>query len=211
MRQRLAVFVFVCLTTAAVCDQITMKNGDRITGTIATVDGTSLVIKTDYAGDLTVKWDQVMSVLSDAPVYVTTHDGQRLLGKLTTEAGGFAVETSDAGNVTIAREKVEAIRSVEAEAAIGAWSGFADAALSLSRGNSETTNFVLGASATRATAKDKFNIYASSLWARNQVLGVDQTTASAVSVTTTTCQNAHRYSASPTSITIAFNNSTFGM
>lgn len=180
MRLRLRLSLFICLAIIARADQITLKNGDRITGIIGTVDGSSLIIKTDYAGDLTVKWDQVASVTSDTPVYVTTRDGQRLLGTLTTEADGFAVKTRDSGSVAVSRAQVAAIRSQDAENAIGAWSGFADAALSLSRGNSETTNFVLGASATRATEKDKFNIYASSLWARNQVAGLAQTTASAI-------------------------------
>ena len=37
-------------------DQVTLKNGDRLTGTIIKSDGKSLVIKTEFAGEVTVDW-----------------------------------------------------------------------------------------------------------------------------------------------------------
>jgi len=36
-------------------DQVTLKNGDRLTGAIVKADGKTLLLKTDYAGDLTLK------------------------------------------------------------------------------------------------------------------------------------------------------------
>ena len=65
-----ACFVFVwlcCVSTFVLADQITLKNGDRLTGTITTADSTSLNLKTDYAGELTIKWDAIQSISSDQP------------------------------------------------------------------------------------------------------------------------------------------------
>jgi hypothetical protein len=37
-------------------DQIVLKNGDRLTGTIEKSDDKALVIKTAFAGEVTVQW-----------------------------------------------------------------------------------------------------------------------------------------------------------
>src|SRR6185312_11437003 len=40
-------------------EQISLKNGDRLTGTIVSMDGKKLVLKTTYAGDVSINWDSV--------------------------------------------------------------------------------------------------------------------------------------------------------
>lgn len=37
-------------------DQVEMKNGDRISGVIVTVEKGLLIINTSYAGQITIKW-----------------------------------------------------------------------------------------------------------------------------------------------------------
>ena len=46
-------------------DQVVMKNGDRVTGSIIKKDGNNLTIKTTQFGVVTASWDQVESVLAD--------------------------------------------------------------------------------------------------------------------------------------------------
>ena len=38
------------LSTAVLADQVTLKNGDRLTGTVVKSDGKTLVLHTDAAG-----------------------------------------------------------------------------------------------------------------------------------------------------------------
>lgn len=45
--------VFLLATTSAFADQITLKNGDRITGTVVKKDGANLIIKSDLFGLIT--------------------------------------------------------------------------------------------------------------------------------------------------------------
>ena len=52
-------------------DTILFQNGDRLTGTITKSDGKQLVIKTDYAGDVTVKFDAIESLSSTGDLNVT--------------------------------------------------------------------------------------------------------------------------------------------
>ena len=54
-----------------------MKNGDRLTGKITLFDGGKLLLKTDYGGDITLKWDKISTFESE----------QNLLVKQDAETG----------------------------------------------------------------------------------------------------------------------------
>jgi len=43
-------------------DQVVLNNGDRLTGTIVKSDGKDLVLKTDYAGEITIHWDALQGL-----------------------------------------------------------------------------------------------------------------------------------------------------
>ena len=49
---------------AANAEQVTLKNGDKITGTVVKSDGKTLVFKTDYAGDLSISWAAIQDLSS---------------------------------------------------------------------------------------------------------------------------------------------------
>ena len=53
-RIRLGALLVVVFARPVFADQITLKNGDRITGTIVSSDAKTLVIKTDYADDFRI-------------------------------------------------------------------------------------------------------------------------------------------------------------
>ena len=64
--------IFVCLCPAFLfADQIGLKNGDRLTGTIEKSDDKTLVIKTEFAGEVTVKWPAVQEITSTQSLHVT--------------------------------------------------------------------------------------------------------------------------------------------
>jgi hypothetical protein len=54
-------FVFYSTVFA---DQVVLKNGDRLTGTITKSDEKTLLIKTEFAGDVTVQWPAVQGITS---------------------------------------------------------------------------------------------------------------------------------------------------
>ena len=60
-----------CLSvSAAWADQIVMKNGDRVTGSVVKKDGNNLTVKTDQFGAVTLAWDQMVSIKTDKPVNI---------------------------------------------------------------------------------------------------------------------------------------------
>lgn len=69
----LSLFAF-CSTLFA--DQVVLKNGDHLTGTIEKSDDKTLLIKTEFAGEVTVKWPAVQEVTSTQPLHVALSGGK---------------------------------------------------------------------------------------------------------------------------------------
>lgn len=49
---------------------MTLKNGDRLTGTIVKSDAKTMLIKTELAGEVSVPWDAVTSIVSTQPLHL---------------------------------------------------------------------------------------------------------------------------------------------
>jgi len=192
-RIRLAVLLVVVLAPAVFADQITLKNGDRMTGTIITSDAKTLVLKTEYADVVTIKWDFVQQIESSQPLYVGTKGGQVIVGPVTTSDNKLAVTTKESGSVAVAKADVTSLRNADeekkAEAALGRlqhprladlWAGSLDTGLGLVRGNSESSNFTFGLNAVRASTRDKISLYTNSAFSRSTANGVTATTAQSI-------------------------------
>src|SRR6516164_1762408 len=68
-----AVFAFVVVVvTSSYAEQVMLKNGDRLTGTVISMDGKKLIIKTTYAGDVSIDWNEVNRFSSDNQRLVVT-------------------------------------------------------------------------------------------------------------------------------------------
>ena len=89
--------LLACLSLSSVfADQVILKNGDRITGSIVKKDGKNLTVKTAQFGVVTTAWDQVESISTDKPVNVVLQDGRTVQGTLGTAGGKVEVATPTA-------------------------------------------------------------------------------------------------------------------
>ena len=77
-------------------DQVTLANGDRITGSVLRSDSKTLVMKTDTAGEVTLKWDSVAGISAPGPLYIGLAEGQMIAGSVETVNGTFNVTTKTA-------------------------------------------------------------------------------------------------------------------
>jgi putative salt-induced outer membrane protein YdiY len=180
------------LAPSAMADQIILKNGDRLTGTIVKSDGKTLTIKSEFAGTVSVPLDAVTQITSEQPLYLTLKDNQTLVGTVASAEGKLAVRTSDAGTITVPEDSIQTMRSKDEQVAYQTqldrlrnpslrdlWSGTADTGLSMSRGNTETATFNFGVNAARTTTRDKISVYMTTLYARNNTTGTSLVTANA--------------------------------
>jgi putative salt-induced outer membrane protein len=173
------------MAAIAHADQVTLSNGDRITGQIIKSDMEVLFLRTEFAGEIKIQWSAVSAITSSAPLYVHLNSGDTLAGPVTTDGGNFRVATANTGNVTATKDKVKAITSKEEEAAyekaidrlrnpslLDLWRGFVDTGLSLARGNASTTTFNLAMNAARVTPRDKITTYFTSIYSKNTTRGL---------------------------------------
>lgn len=68
-------FALCAVCGSAVADEVLLKNGDRISGTVLSKSGDTLKVKTGYAGELKIKWAEVKAVRTDVPVDLIFTDG----------------------------------------------------------------------------------------------------------------------------------------
>jgi len=193
MRRPWVVAAILCLCAMRVrADQVTLKNGDRLTGAIVKTDdkAETLLIKTEFAGNVTVKWEAVTSIVSTQALHLTLKDGQTIVGTVETADGTFDVTTKTTGEVKAAKENVAVVRNDAEQTAHDTevyrlqhpkltdfWSGLVDTGLSVTSGNSATINYTLAAKAARVTTRDKISVYTTAVYGKNNAVDPSQTTA----------------------------------
>jgi putative salt-induced outer membrane protein len=187
---RFAPLVCLAFSSVLLADQVVLKNGDRFTGEVIKSDAKTMTFKSEFAGVVTIQWDSIVSVTTEKPVALTLSDGQVFRGTLSTVDGNFRVVTSQTGELKAAKSFVTSIRSQAEQTAyetqverlrnpglLDLWSGYIDTGLALSRGNSRTTTFNVGANANRTTTRDKIGVHFTSLQSTNSTTGVSETVA----------------------------------
>ena len=185
--------VLALMVPALQADQVSMKNGDRLTGSILKFDGKNLSLKADLAGVVAIPWDAVVAITADAPLHVGLQDGQVVVGTISTRDGRLVIQTRDAGAVTASRESVKFIRSQQEQTAfeteveryrnprlVDLWTGHVDLGFSRTQGNADTETVTVGANASRATTRDKLGVAFTSLYSASDATGRRVVTANAI-------------------------------
>jgi putative salt-induced outer membrane protein len=183
----LSAFLFM-LACPIFADQVTLKNGDRLTGTIVKFDQDKLLLKSEFAGDVSLQWAAVTAIVSAEPLHVALKNGQTVVGVISTKDEKFEVAATS-GPVETSKPEIVAVRNnAEQEVYmrslhprfVDLWSGLFDAGLSLTSGNSESTSFTLSGKAARLTSRTKLSLYATEIYSRSTLADVSSTTASAI-------------------------------
>ena len=72
----LAIVVSVIFLNIARADEVVMKDGSRLVGTVVSMKSNNLVFETSFAGNITIKWDQVARLSTEKPVEASFGDRQ---------------------------------------------------------------------------------------------------------------------------------------
>ena len=189
MRRSLILAGLVCFFMGtAQADQVTLKNGDRLSGAVVKSDGKTLVMETEFVGEVTLPWDAVTSLVSSQALHVEVKGGRTVAGKVDTQDGKLEV-SAPSGPVIEPRDSVVAIRNDAEQKSYEKsqhphltdfWSGLVDAGLNETRGNSALLAFSLAAKAARVTSRDKITMYATSIYATDNTTPPGRTTAHTV-------------------------------
>ena len=180
-----SILLFIPLLFA---DQITMKDGDRITGDIVRKDGDSVVVKSKNFGTVTLKWADIAAVKSDQPITVTLAGGRVVKAKIETQGDRIQVAAPDVPQAVDPKDVVTLRNDAEEKAyqkylhprLLDLWTVTGSLNLAGTKGNAETStlttpiNFVRASNTTRTTA------YFNSISSSAKINGVESSTAKAV-------------------------------
>jgi putative salt-induced outer membrane protein YdiY len=205
----LALLPIFC-SSFVLADQVVLTNGDRLTGTITKSDSKTLLLKTDFAGDITIQWSAVQNVQSSQPLHVATA-AKTVVGTVTTSDSTLQVQTSS-GSESIPKDQVTALRNDQEQAVFekglhpSLWQGWAIGAnvgFALTGGNSETKSLALAYTGDRKTSHDEITMYENTVYATNDAPHAIP------GVTANTNQGGARYSRNLTSRLFGYGSADF--
>jgi putative salt-induced outer membrane protein YdiY len=172
---RVVVLPTLLLGLPAAADQVTLTNGDRLTGSIVELSSERLRIKNEFVGEVSIPRSAIASLTAEEPVHVTLADKQVVVGTVTTQDGSVEIRT-EPEPIIVPRDDIEAVRSSDSQAAhekslhpgfFDSWEFGANVGFS-SRGRSGTTTTNIAVDAGRRTAKDEFTFHYQSLFETEQ-------------------------------------------
>ena len=105
---RVCVAVLATAALRLAADTIETKNGSRLVGKITKIDAGDVVIATDYAGTVTVKQSEVVSLTTDGPVAMRLESGTRVDGRVTSGPSGSIQIAGAEGAISTTIDKVAA-------------------------------------------------------------------------------------------------------
>jgi putative salt-induced outer membrane protein YdiY len=146
------------LTATALADEVFLKNGNHLSGTIVSMGEGQLVLETDFAGRLTIDWGSVERLSTGAPLTLVLADGRTIRGIPGGETPGrlmlAASPLSDPVPVELAL--VAAINPPEEPAV--KFNGRINVGFFKASGNTDRENGHVDAELTARTAKHRITL-----------------------------------------------------
>jgi putative salt-induced outer membrane protein YdiY len=186
MTLRLALIGCVCALVLR-GDEVTLRNGDRISGKVVQKDQKLLEFKSSVFGLIKIPWKEVAGLRTDTPVHVVLQDGEDVFGRLEATKDEVRIigddrqeESSFAELLAIrdAKEQREYERLLR-PAWTQLWAGTGTVGMAGTQGNAEALTFTAGLKASRITRTDKTSIYFNAIRATAEVDGIAADTAEA--------------------------------
>jgi putative salt-induced outer membrane protein YdiY len=176
------------LARLLLADQVTLTNGDRVTGAVVRKDGTTLTVKSEIFGTVTIPWAKVQSIRTDKPVTVVVDGGKSLQGKVEPAGDQLQISSQESPqpiplNAVVALRDADEQRTYERllrPAWTQLWAGTATFGFAGTQGNARTRTLTIGANAARITRRDKTTVYFNAIRAAAVIDGLAATTAQAV-------------------------------
>ena len=146
------------MACGARADEVTLVNGDKLTGTVVKVEEGKLTLKTEYAGAIEIQVDKIKRIVTDNPAEVHLVGGEVLKGKIkTTEEGKLAVEPSpEREAATVEWNKVAAINPPPKPPA--KLTGNISLGGAYQTGNTDRRSFSAAADASIRGERDRFGV-----------------------------------------------------
>jgi hypothetical protein len=139
-----AALLLLAFAWRAAADEVVMRNGDRIQGEIVSLAGGKLVLRTDYAGEIALRWEEVTSISTGKPIEILRQGSRAPLhGTLQPLYGGRVLLVAPDGTAhEVALGEIAHLNPKPWESGIGAaYAGRITLSAAYTRGNTEDARF----------------------------------------------------------------------
>jgi putative salt-induced outer membrane protein YdiY len=150
-------FFFTFLPGITAADEVHLKNGDRLTGEVKSLEEDGLVLVTSYAGEITIKWPEVAALRTDKPIKVILTDESVLEGisqQGEEEEMNLLTEKIE-GGVSFSLADVKSINPKPPEPALKI-SARANVGIDVKKGNTDTETYHFDGSFVARTDKNRY-------------------------------------------------------
>jgi putative salt-induced outer membrane protein YdiY len=160
----LSALLAASLVSVAPGDVVETKSGAHLVGKVTQIDGDTVYLSTDYAGDLKVKKGDVTKVSTDHPISVRLTSGTVLAGTLEGSGNGNLVVTGADASLTTDVSKVAATwmpgdQDPAVVALQRAWTYEVAADITGKSGNKDQLGTSFSARAIMKTSQDTLQFY----------------------------------------------------
>lgn len=148
----------LCFFTAnAIADEVLFKNGDRLLGKITGGGDGKLVMSSVSAGTVTINLADVKTISSDEPITIVFKDGTSITQKVSSvmEDGRFAINQGVVQPQSFSLMDIGKINPPPVK-----WTGSLSAGLTITRGNTRSSNASIDLNAVRKGEVDRITFNA---------------------------------------------------
>ena len=156
----LVISIMLSVATHLFADEIFLKNGDRISGKAIRMEEGKLTVKTGYAEEVRIDWNQVVLMEADAPLHVVFLDGTSIKARVLFYREQAGEELPGEGDILV--EKIDAAKVVSFSAKPKPpikLTARLNAGLSNERGNTDTDAYNINTDFIARTKKHRFSFY----------------------------------------------------
>ncbi|MBR6797071.1 MAG: DUF481 domain-containing protein [Opitutales bacterium] len=153
------------ISVAAFADEVECTDGSVYVGKIESIDGGVISVETNTAGTVKVSQSEVVSITTDAPVFVRTPDKNTVRGRIVSESDGRV--KIDGGSLAadleisqIQTSWQDGALSPEEKLLSSKWAYSLGASMLGKTGNTESLTAGVSAEAVRTTSDDTLKFYA---------------------------------------------------
>lgn len=178
----------LCLAASVYADQIVLKDGDRVTGSIVKKDGATVTIKSKNFGEVTLKWDDIATIHTDEALNVVLSGDRNVKANLETKGAQIQL-AGPAAPQAVPPSEIVALRNDTEQAAyerylrpglLDLWTVTGSLNLAGAKGNAESATLTTPINFLRVSKTSRTNAYFNSIRSSATINGVSAQTAQAV-------------------------------
>lgn len=162
--------IYSLFANVAFADTVWLKNGDKITGTIGVKVSNKLTVKTSYADEVKINWNDIHSIDADKPMLMQLMDGSIVNGRLVHSDEGQVILDEETSTPLVDTELDEIHYINPTRDLIGegyVWTGNLSLGGAFNNGNSTNRNMQFNGESVLRGLDNRYTVQGYYYWAED--------------------------------------------